>query len=199
MYKVFGMSDSGNCYKVKLLLEQLQAQYQWEELDVLNGATKTPAFLNVNPHGQVPTLEISPGQYLPESNAILCYLADGTTFWPSERNTRADTLRWLFFEQNSHELYVAGARSICKFLPSNHPRRAELPRLYERGYQALALMEQALSRRSFLVGDAYSIADIALFAYTHVAADGGFELAHFPAVNAWIERVKAQPLFVAMG
>lgn len=199
MHKVFGMSDSGNCYKVKLLLQQLQAQYVWEELDVLNGATKTPAFIEMNPHGQVPTLEISPGQYLPESNAILCYLAEGTPFWPSERYLHADTLRWLFFEQNSHELYIAGARSICKFLPSDHPRRAELPRLYERGYQALALMEQALAQRSFFVGEAYSIADIALFAYTHVATDGGFELTRFPAIHAWIERIKVQPLFVAMG
>jgi len=198
VYKVFGMSASGNCYKVKLLLEQLQAQYRWEEMDILKGATRTPEFLGINPNGRVPTLEIKPGQYLPESNAILCYLADGTAFWPSERFERAETLQWMFFEQYSHEPYIAIARFICKFLPADHPRRADLPRLRERGYQALAVMEQQLARRSFFVNGAYSIADIALFAYTHVAVDGGFDLERFPAINAWIERVRAQPRFVKM-
>lgn len=198
MYKVFGMSASGNCYKVKLLLEQLQTQYQWEEIDILNGASRTPEFLGINPDGQVPTLEIRSGQYLPESNAILCYLADDTPFWPSDRFARADTLRWMFFEQYSHEPYIAVARFICKFLPVDHPRRAELTRLHERGYQALAVMEQQLARRSFFVNDLYSIADIALFAYTHVAADAGFDLARFPAINAWLGRVKAQPRFVTL-
>lgn len=198
MYKVFGMSASGNCYKVKLLLEQLQMQYQWEEIDILNGASRTPDFLGINPHGQVPTLVIRPGQYLPESNAILCYLADDTPFWPSDRFARADTLRWMFFEQYSHEPFIAVARFICKFLAVDHPRRAELTRLHERGYQALAVMEQQLARRSFFVNDAYSIADIALFAYTHVAADAGFDLERFPAINAWIGRVKAQPRFVTL-
>lgn len=198
MYKVFGMSASGNCYKVKLLLEQLQMQYQWEEIDILKGATRTPDFLGRNPNGQVPTLEVRPGQYLPESNAILCYLADDTPFWPSDRFARADTLRWMFFEQYSHEPYIAVARFICNLLPGDHPRRAELTRLHERGYQALAVMEQQLARQSFLVNDAYSIADIALFAYTHAAADAGFDLERFPAINAWIERVRAQPRFVTL-
>ena len=198
MYKVFGMSASGNCYKVKLLLEQLQAQYRWEEMDILKGATRTPEFLSINPNGRVPTLEIKHGQYLPESNAILCYLADGTAFWPSERFERAETLQWMFFEQYSHEPYIAVARFICKFLPADHPRRADLPRLHERGYQALAVMEQQLARRSFFVNGTYSIADIALFAYTHAAVDGGFDLGRFPAINAWIERVKAQSRFVKM-
>lgn len=198
MYKLFGMSISGNCYKVKLLLEQLQAQYQWQETDILKGETNTPEFLAINPSGQLPVLEIGPGQYLGESNAILCYLAEGTSFLSYERFERAQTLRWMFFEQNSHELYIAGARFICTFLPADHQRRAELPRLHERGYQALALMEQHLAQRLFFVSDTYSIADIALFAYTHMAADGGFDLARFPAIKAWIERVKAQPRFVPM-
>ena len=198
MYKVFGMSASGNCYKVKLLLEQLQAQYRWEEVDIMTGATRTPEFLSMNPNGRVPTLEITHGQYLPESNAILCYLADGTAFWPSKRFERAETLQWMFFEQYSHEPYIAIARFICKFLPADNPRRADLPRLRERGHQTLAVMEQQLARRSFFVNGTYSIADIALFAYTHVAADGGFDLGRFPAINAWMERVRAQPRFVAM-
>lgn len=198
MYKLFGMSISGNCYKVKLLLEQLQAPYQWQETDILKGETNTPEFLAINPSGQLPVLEIGPGQYLGESNAILCYLAEGTAFLPYERFQRAQTLRWMFFEQNSHELYIAGARFISTFLPADHQRRAELPRLHERGYQALALMEQHLTQRLFFVNDTYSVADIALFAYTHMAADGGFDLARFPAIKAWIERVKAQPRFVPM-
>ena len=198
MYKLFGMSISGNSYKVKLLLEQLQAQYRWEETDILKGATNTPEFLAINPSGQLPVLEIKPGQYLAESNSILCYLAEGTPLLSSERLARAQTLQWMFFEQNSHELYIAGARFICTFLPADHQRRAELPRLYERGYQALTLMEQHLAQRLFFVGDSYSIADIALFAYTHMATDGGFDLVRFPAISAWIERVKAQPRFVSM-
>lgn len=198
MYKVFGISRSGNCYKVRLLLEHLQEQYQWEELDVSKGATSTPEFLSMNPNGQAPTLEIKPGQYLSESNAILCYLADGTSFWPSTRFERAETLQWMFFEQFSHVPYIAAARFICKFLPGDDARRAELPRLHERGYQALALMEQHLAQRLFFVGNTYSIADIALFAYTHMATVGGFDLTRFPAINTWIERVKAQPRFVSM-
>lgn len=198
MYKVLASPISGNCYKVKLLLEQLQTPYQWEEVDVLKGATKTPEFLKINPNGQVPALEIKPGQYLSESNAILCYLADGTSFWSAERFQRAETSQWLFFEQNSHLPFIAGARFISKFLPADHPRRAELSHLHERGYQALAVMEQQLARQPFFVGSTYSIADIALFAYTHMVEDGGFDLARFPAISAWIERVKAQPKYVAM-
>lgn len=198
MYKLFGMSASGNCYKVRLLLEQLGSPYAWQEMDILKGDTRTPQFLAMNPNGKVPVLEIEPGRYLAESNAILCYLAEGTPFWPEDRFERASVLQWLFFEQYSHEPYIAVARFICKLLPADHPRRETLPQLHERGYQALAVMEQHLARRAFFVGDHYSIADVALFAYTHVAADGGFQLDRFPAVRAWIDRVKAEPKFVPM-
>ena len=198
MYKVYGMSSSGNCHKVKLLLEQLATPYEWQEIDIMKGESRTKEFLARNPNGKVPALEIEPGRYLWESNAILCYLAEGTPFWPSEKLAKAQTLQWLFFEQYSHEPYIAVARFICVFLPADHPRRAELPRLHERGYQALDVMEQHLARGPFFVGDRYTIADIALCAYTHVAADGGFDLARFPAINAWIERIKAQPRFIAM-
>jgi glutathione S-transferase len=199
MYKVYGMASSGNCYKVKLALEQLRIPYQWEEIDIMQGTTRQPAFLSINPNGRVPTLELEPGKYLPESNAILCYLADGTPLWPADRFERAQTLQWLFFEQYSHEPYVAVARFICVYLPPDSPRRAELPRLHERGLQALGVMEQHLAKHAFFVGGRYSIADIALFAYTHVAATGGFDLGRFAAINAWIERVKVQPGFVEMG
>ena len=198
LFTVFGMSASGNCYKVKLMLEQLGLRYRWQEVDALNGATRTPQFIAMNGNGRVPVLEIEPGRYLPESNAILCYLADGTSFWSHERLERAQTLQWMFFEQYSHEPYVAVARFICKFLPADHPRRAELPRLHERGYQALGVMQQHLAERSFFVGERYSIADVALFAYTHCAADGGFDLDRFPAIKAWIARVTDQPDFIGL-
>ena len=196
--RVYGMSTSGNCYKVRLLLEQLQQAYEWIEIDTRTGLTRQPEFLGRNPNGRVPTLEYAPGKYLAESDAILVYLAEGSAFWPPQRLQRAQALQWMFFEQYSHEPYIAVARFICLMLPAQHERRAELPRLLERGYQALAVMEQHLARERFFVGDTYSIADIALYAYTHAAADGGFELQRFPAVCAWIARVESQPHFVPM-
>jgi glutathione S-transferase len=196
--RVYGMSSSGNCYKVRLLAEQLQLQYEWIELDIRSGVTRQPEFLSKNPNGRVPTLEYEPGQYLAESNAILVYLAEGSGFWPQRRLERAQALQWMFFEQYSHEPYIAVARFICTLLPAEHPRRSELARLHERGYQALATMELHLAQRRFFVGDAYSIADIALYAYSHAAGDGGFDLQRFAAVRAWIAQVESQPRFVPM-
>ena len=198
MYKVYGMSSSGNCYKVRLLLEQLQSAYQWVELDTRSGLTRSSEFLAKNPNGRVPLLELEPGQFLAESDAILFYLAEGTAFWPQHKRARAEVLQWMFFEQYSHEPYIAVARFICTILPAGHARRSELPRLYERGAQALAVMEQHLAQRAFFVADAYSIADIALYAYTHAAGEGGFELRRYPAIGAWLARVQAQAHFVRM-
>lgn len=198
MFKVYGTLKSGNCYKVKLLLDQLSRAYAWCDVDVMDGSTRSVEFLRKNPNGRVPVLEIAPGCYLPESNAILCYLADGTLLWPAEKLQHAQVLQWLFFEQYSHEPYIAVARFIRKFLPADHPRQTELPRLHERGYQALAVMETHLAERAYFVGERYSIADIALFAYTHCAADGGFDLSPYPAVSAWLQRVRSQPNFVEM-
>lgn len=197
MDTVYGMKASGNCYKVQLLLEQLDQPYQWVEVDSINGQTRTPEFLAKNANGRVPLLELADGRTLPESNAILCYLADGSRFLPHDRWQRAQALQWMFFEQYSHEPYIAVARFIAKFLPADHPRRAELPRLRERGDQALAVMEQHLAKHEFFVNAGYGVADIALYAYTHDAAAGGFDLARFPAVSAWLRRVEAQPGFVA--
>lgn len=197
MDTVYGMKASGNCYKVQLLLEQLGHAYRWVEIDSVNGQTRTPEFLAKNANGRVPLLELADGRTLPESNAILCYLADGSRFLPQDRWQRAQALQWLFFEQYSHEPYIAVARFIAKFLPADHPRRAELPRLRERGDQALAVMEQHLAKHEFFVNAGYGVADIALYAYTHDAAAGGFDLARFPAVSAWLRRVEAQPGFVA--
>ncbi len=195
MLKVYGMSSSGNCYKVKLLLEQLGQPYAWEEIDIMQGSTRTADFLAKNPNGKVPTLEIESGVFLAESNAILYYLADETEFMPREKLARAQVMQWLFFEQYSHEPYIAVARFICKYLPADHPRRAELPRLLERGYHTLSVMEQQLAARSFFVDERYSMADIALFAYTHEAHVGGFDLAGYPAVRRWLARVADQPKF----
>ena len=196
MFTVYGMADSGNCYKVKLALEQLQLPYRWVEVDSTKGGTRTAEFLAMNPNGKVPTLQLEDGGYLPESNAILNYLADGSRLLPADRLGRARALQWMFFEQYSHEPYVAVARFILRYLPSDSPRRAELPRLHERGNQALAVMEQHLRGAPFFAGRQYSIADIALFAYTHCAADGGFDLGRYPGVRAWIDRVQGQPRFV---
>ena len=196
MHKVYGMSASGNCHKVRLALEQLGTPYEWIEVDVMNGETRREPFLRLNPNGRVPALEVSPGVVLPESNAILFYLAEGTRLLPADRLQRAQVLQWMFFEQYSHEPYIAVARFVRAFLPADTPRVAEFPRLHERGYQALDVMERHLAGRSFFVGEAYSIADIALYAYTARADEGGFDLSRYPAVGAWLARVAAQPRFL---
>lgn len=198
MLKVYGMSSSGNCYKVKLLLEQLGTPYVWEEVDIMQGTTRTTEFLAKNPNGKVPMLEIETGVFLAESNAILHYLAEGTSLLPNDKLAHAQTLQWMFFEQYSHEPYIAVARFICKFLPADHARRAELPRLIEKGNQALRVMEQHFSKQSFFVAERYTIADIALFAYTHEAEVGGFDLSKFPSLQRWLERVARQPKFFPM-
>ena len=192
---VYGMKASGNCYKLQLLLEQLGRPYTWIETDSVNGATRTPQFLAKNPNGKVPLLELADGRLLPESNAILCYLAEGSALLPSDAWERAQVLQWLFFEQYSHEPYIAVARFVARWLPADHPRQAELPRLRERGHQALQVMEQRLAQQDFLAGG-YSIADIALYAYTHESHVGGIHLDDYPGIRAWIARVEAQPGFV---
>lgn len=198
MLKLYGQSASGNCHKVRLLLTQLQIPYRWQEVDILKGEAQTQSFLGMNPVGQVPTLEIAPGKYLTESNAILCYLAEGTRYWSNDHYLKAQTLSWLFFEQYSHEPYIAVARFICKLLPEGNARMEELPRLHERGNKALQIMQQHLTVNTFFVENQYSIADIALYAYTHCAEDGGFELDRYPAIKSWLGRVEQQAGFVKM-
>jgi len=193
---VYGMSASGNCYKVRLLLSQIQRDYQWFEIDVVAGETQHRAFKVLNPNGKVPLLKVD-DQLLPESNAILQFLANGTPLWPSGSWQQAQVLQWMFFEQYSHEPAVAVARFIRKFLPSDHPRQAELPQLHENAHVAFKVMEEHLSDRAFFVED-YSIADIALFAYTHVADEAGLSLDDYPALRAWLARVAEQPGFLAM-
>ena len=195
---VYGMSTSGNCHKVRLLLEQLGRPYDWVEIDSANGATRTPEYLAKNPNGKVPMLERADGGILVESNAILCWLADGSSFLPADAWQRAQALSWLFFEQYSHEPYIAVARFIRGWTPLDSPRRADLPRLVERGSQALAVMERHLQGARWFNGPEYGVADIALFAYTHCADDGGFDLAAYPRITDWLARVRATPAFVPM-
>jgi glutathione S-transferase len=190
---IYGMRASGNCYKLQLLLDQLGHDYRWVDVDSAGGETRTPAYLAKNPNGKVPLLELDDGRRLAESDAILCYLADGTSFLPDDRWLRAQTLQWLFFEQYSHEPCIAVARFIRGWLPAGHPRQGELPVLLHKGTQVLAVMEQHLAGRGWFVGEHYGIADIALYAYTHCAGDGGFELADFPNIRTWLARVQAQP------
>ena len=198
MITVYGMSMSGNCYKLRLLLEQLGRDYRWIEVDSARGETRTPAFLARHPNGRVPLIELEDGRVLVESNAILCWLAEGTGFVPADAWQRAQALSWMFFEQYSHEPYIAVARFIRGWTPADSPRRAELPRLRERGHQALAVMERHLQSADWFAGAAYGIADIALFAYTHCAGDGGFDLSAYPRIGGWLERVRATPGFVPM-
>ena len=159
----------------------------------MQGETQTPEFRARNPIGKIPILELEDGGYLPESNAILFYLAEGTPYLPDERLARAQVLRWMFFEQYSHEPYVAVARFWLKHLGLDEARRAELAERQEKGRAALGVMERHLASRSFFVGEAFSIADIALYAYTHVAHEGGFDLTELAAVQAWLGRVRDQP------
>ena len=198
MMTVYGFSPSGNCHKVKLLLGQLGREYAWVETDSARGETRTPGYLAKNPNGKVPLLELDDGRILVESNAILCWLADGTRFLPADPWAKAQALSWMFFEQYSHEPYIAVARFICGWTPADSPRRAELPKLRERGHAALAVMEKHLSAHDWFSGGDYGIADIALYAYTCVAPHGGIALDAYPALNAWLARVEATPGFVPM-
>jgi len=189
---------SGNGYKVRLLLAQLGIPYERVEVDILRGESRTPEFLARNPNGRIPVLELDSGDHLAESNAILCYLADGTRFLPAERLARARVLSWMFFEQYSHEPNIATVRFWLQHLGLDEQRRRELPRKRDAGYAALGVMEGHLARRPFFVAEAYSVADVALYAYTHVAEEGGFDLGKFPAIRAWLDRVREQPGHVAI-
>jgi glutathione S-transferase len=202
MLTVHGYSPSGNCHKLRMLLGHLGRgegrDYRWIETDSAHGATRTPEYLAKNPNGKVPMIELGDGRTMVESNAILAWLADGTRYFAGDAWERAQTLSWMFFEQYSHEPYVAVARFIAGWTPIDSPRRAELPRLRERGNDALGVMERHLASSEWFSATGYGIADIALFGYTHCAGDGGFELARFPRVLAWLDRVRAQAGFVPM-
>jgi glutathione S-transferase len=187
--------SSGNGYKARLLLAQLGQPFERVEYDIDRGETRTPEFLEkVNSNGRVPVLELDDGRMLPESGAILFYLAEGTPYLPDGDYERAQTLRWMFFEQYSHEPNIATPRFwITHRVEMTEERRILLEGKRKLGYDALGVMERHLGEHDFFVADRYSIADIALYAYTHVADEGGFELGRFPAVRAWVERVRSRP------
>jgi glutathione S-transferase len=190
---------SGNGYKVRLLLTQLGVPFGRIEYNITRGETRTPGFLkNVNANGRVPVLETEEGLFLPESNAILFYLAQGTTFLPDDRLGRARILQWMFFEQYSHEPNIAVARAWLHVFDTEmtEERRTTLEAKQRLGYDALAVMEKHLKSNDYFVDGRYSIADIALYAYTHVADEGGFDLDGYPAILAWLERVSSQPGYI---
>jgi glutathione S-transferase len=190
--KLYDYLESGNGYKVRLLLHQLGIPFERIELDIVRGETRTPEFLRRNPNGRIPTLELEDGTCLAESNAIQWYLAEGTPFLPEDRLGRAQVLQWMFFEQYSHEPYIAVLRfwTHAGWLTE---KAAQVPERRKRGLSALGVMERHLAERDWIAAGRYTIADIALYAYTHVAHEGGFDLGPFPAVRRWLERVRREP------
>lgn len=198
MITLYDYLDSGNGYKIRLLLAHLKQPYRWIEKDILTNQTRTPEFLAKNPNGRIPALELDDGTVIAESNAILWYLAEGSPFIPDNRLRRAQVLQWMFFEQYSHEPYVATPRFIVKHLPADSPRHAELPDRMARGRAALAVMDSHLTREPYFVGGVYTLADIALYAYTHVCPEAGFDLTPYKAVRAWMERIASQPGYVSL-
>jgi glutathione S-transferase len=193
MYRLYDFLPSGNGYKVRLLLRQLEIPFEHIEKNIIAGETRTPDFLAINANGRIPVLEVSPGQYLAESNAILFYLSQNTAFFPDNPWDQAQVMRWLFFEQYSHEPHIATSRYWLHSLNQGEKFREQLDQKRPLGYAALQVMEDHLKTRAFFVNESYSIADIALYAYTHVADEGGFDLSPFTAIQQWFARVKAQP------
>lgn len=193
MIRLYDYLPSGNGYKVRLLLTLLGIPFQRIELDILKGESRTPEFLRKNPNGRIPVLETESGEFLAESNAILFYLAEGTPFLPDGRLDRSQVLQWMFFEQYSHEPNIATSRFWIMHLDMTDERRAALEQKRTLGYAALDVMERHLKGRDFFVANRYSIADIALYAYTHVAGEGGFDLGPFPLIRAWLDRIGARP------
>ncbi len=193
MLRLYDFLPSGNGYKVRLLLHQLGIPFERVELDITRGETRTRAFLAKNPNGRIPLLELEDGTFLAESNAILWYLAERTPFCPREPLARAQVLQWMFFEQYSHEPNIATSRFWLMHGELTDERRVGLEQKRPLGHAALGVMEEHLATREYFVADRYSIADIALYAYTHVAPEGGFDLDPYPAVGRWLARVRAEP------
>lgn len=194
MLTLYDNLASGNAYKVRLLLTQLGVAFRRVEKSVTNGETRLPDYLAINPNGRIPAVVFDDGRKLAESNALLLYFGEGTAFLPQDKFARAEVNQWLFFEQYSHEPYVAVLRFWRHYLDSLSPaQEARVPELLQKGHAALRLMDDHLNGRQFLVGDAYSIADIALYAYTHVADEGGFDLAPYTNLRGWLDRVAAIP------
>ncbi|MDJ0594866.1 MAG: glutathione S-transferase family protein [Pleurocapsa sp. MO_226.B13] len=193
MYKLYDFLPSGNGYKVRLLLTLLDLPFERIELNILERETRTPEFLAKNPNGKIPVLEIADNKFLAESNAILYYLSQRTDFFPGDRYTQAQVMQWLFFEQYSHEPFIATARYWISILKQPEKYAEQLKDKHRIGNAALKVMEKHLGNQDFFGGETYTIADIGLYAYTHVADEGGFDLKEFPAIQAWFKRVQAHP------
>lgn len=198
MLTLYSDQGSGNCYKVRLLMHQLGHDLNIVETDVVGGETQSDAFLKINPAGKIPTLVLDEGMVLSESNAILLHFADETQYMPMDNWDKSLMFQWLFWEQYSHEPALAVARYSMHYLGQTEKDDPRLPQLWQKGYGALKVMEDHLKDKIFFVAERYSIADIALFAYTHVAHEGGFDLQEYPNVRAWIERIKDQERFASM-
>ena len=185
--KLYDYLPSGNSYKVRLLFAYLNIEYEWVNLDIIQGDTQTVEYKSKNPVGQIPLLELSDGRHIAESNAILYFLAEGTPYFPASVFDQAKVLQWMFFEQYKHEPSIAVARYINHY--AMDARSGELPNLMKKGYGALDVMEQYLAQRLYFVGSGPTIADISLYAYTHVAGEGGFDLSSYPNIKAWLDRM----------
>lgn len=196
--KVYGDIESGNCYKIKLLCSLLAIEHEWVPVDILAGETGTADFLRKNPNGKIPVVELDDGRYLWESNAVINYLASGSDLLPTDAFELAKVQQWQFFEQYSHEPYVAVARFIAKYLGLPEERRAEYESRQAGGHRALAVMETQLWHTDYLVGDRLTTADISLYAYTHVAHEGGFDLSRYPSIEAWLDRITRLPGYAGM-
>jgi len=192
MITLYDNLDSGNAYKVRLLLSHLDTPFDRVEMDTFGGATRTQSFLRMNPNGRVPTVKLDDGQYLSESNAILYFFGRDSDYFPADLWQQANTLKWMFFEQYSHEPFVAVARSIQHDPRADETRKAQIPDLIKRGHDALRVMEDHLSSHEWFSGERYGIADIALYAYTHVAPEGGILLSDYQQIRNWLDRVVDQ-------
>jgi glutathione S-transferase len=195
---LYNSAVSGNCYKVRLLLAQLGLPYERRDMSVVDRSDRADVLGDLNPALRVPTLVLDDGRPLAESNAILWYFGESTPFVPGDRYERSQALQWMFFEQYSHEPYIAVARFLLAYSGQAEKHAQLIESKMVGGYAALDAMERSLEGRMFLVGERYTVADIALYAYTHVAHEGGFDLAGYPAVRAWLDRVAAQPGHVAI-
>ena len=198
MFTLYEFASSGNCYKLRLAMAQLDIPFQRIEKDITRGETRSAEFLAINPNGRIPVLVTPDNRVLPESSAALWYLAKGSKLMPEDPFQQAQVLQWMFFEQYNHEPNIATSRYWIHVLGEQEKYAEALAEKQQKGHDALAVMETHLSDRDFFVGRDYSIADIALYAYTHVAGQGGFSLDAYPAIRGWLERVERQPGYVAM-
>ena len=193
--RLFDFPFSGNGYKVRLALSMLSIQVDYQVVDILEGQSRTPTFLSMNPTGQIPVLELSDGTFLWESNSILFWLAEGTPLMPASRLDRSRMIKWMFFEQNRLDKVLGRAKFLRAFPLFRATTQADFDGWHAEGHEALGILDAELKSRRFIVGDRFSAADICLYGYVHSARDGGFELDRFPAVVEWLDRFRQQPGF----